>query len=320
MILILIVILSGCVTGISSSDLAGEYFNIGNAYFDLKKYDKAVFYYKEAYKLDNTLLKARFNIALSYIALNRNDTADNILTELLEKDSANVKILASLAYSYHMEGKDEEALSELNKILTISPENTDARNNMAVILWKLDRKTEAAEEFKKLLKYAPDDIGTEYNLGKILTEEGKIDEALKYLDNYIQVKPEDYKALNTAAEAYTGLEDYSKALKAYSTSLSINDKQAEIWFKRAYILLTKVEDPDKGLTYLRQSLELGYRNDKKFAELLNADDLMEKDKVKDLFKGLNIRVKGENKKTSGEQPAGGAESGHVPNGKNKYPQ
>ncbi len=320
MILILIIILSGCVTGITPSDLAGEYFNIGNAYFDLKKYDKAVFYYKEAYKLDNTLFKARFNIALSYIALNRNDTADKILAELLKKDSENVRILASLAYSYHMEGKDKEALSELNKILTISPENTDARNNMAIILWKQDRKAEAAEEFKKLLKYAPDDIGTEYNLGKILTEEGKFDEALKYLDNYIQAKPEDYNALNTAAEAYTGLENYSKALKAYSTSLSIDDKQAEIWFKRAYILLTKVEDPDKGLTYLRQSLELGYRNDKNFTELLNADDLLEKDKVKDLFKGLNIRVKGENDKTYGEPPTGRAEFGHIPNRAGTYPQ
>lgn len=289
-ILLLLYLLTGCATCVSTKDLAGEYYNIGNAYFDLEKYEKAVFYYKEAIKLDDTLVQARFNLALSYLGLKQNDAANDIFLTLLKEDSNNTKIMASLAYSYHLQGEDKEALSKLDRILEISPEDTESRNNRAIILWELDRKEEAEEEFKTLLKYMPDDLKTQYNLGKLLVEETKYKDALVYLNNYIQLKPEDNRALNLLAKAYTALEDYSRALKAYSDSLAIDDKQADIWFYRAALLLTKIEDPGKGLTYLRQSLKLGFRDVKKLGSLLNEEDLLEKEKVKAVLKEANIKI------------------------------
>jgi len=302
----LLYLFSGCATGVSRRDLAGEYYNIANAYFDLEKYDKAVFYYNEAVKMDDSLTQARFNLALAYLGLRQNDTANDILLNLLKEDSKNTKIMASLAYSYHQQGKDEEALSELDKILEISPEDAEARNNRAIILWELDKKEEAEAEFKRLLKYIPDDLKTQFNLGKLFVEENKYKEALRYLNNYIQSKPEDTRALNLLAEAYTSLEDYSRAVRAYEDSLAIDDKQADIWFYRSYLLLTKIEDPGKGLTYLRRSLKLGFRNVKKLGALLNEKDLLEKEKVNAILDEANIEVNAEGKKGVNEPPGAGS--------------
>ena len=74
---------SGCTSQVQQKDLATEFFNLGNAYFELQKYDKAIEYYMQAIELDDTLIKANYNLARVYIEKNDFNKAQEILRAII---------------------------------------------------------------------------------------------------------------------------------------------------------------------------------------------------------------------------------------------
>ncbi len=48
----------GCTSTIKGSELAWEYYNLGNAYYELENYSKAVLFLQKAVDLDGEFRKA----------------------------------------------------------------------------------------------------------------------------------------------------------------------------------------------------------------------------------------------------------------------
>ena len=130
-----VLIFWGCVSTIGREELAREYYNLGNAYFEIGKFQKAISYYRKAFGYDNTLKSSSYNLALAYIKTGELQKAIDILKNLLEEDPENLKVLEALSYAYHLNGDDESSITVLDQILRLSPENTDALNNKGIILW-----------------------------------------------------------------------------------------------------------------------------------------------------------------------------------------
>ena len=273
-----------CETVITGKELAQEYYNLGNAYYDIGKYEDAVFFYNKAIELDDTLFSAQFNLAYSHVKLMNYEKSISILTAILTEDPNNVDMLQLLGYAYHLHGDEELALAAYDKILAIAPEHKDALNNRAVIYWKLKKYDEAEAAFRMLLKTNPADFEALYNLGDLLFEMKRYEDAAFFIEQYIEAKPEDTKAYLKIASVYMALEKYYKVLDAYEGALTVDKELKEAWFYKAALLLTKVQDPDKGLTYLAQALELGYNDKNEIRKLVNDPTLLEKDNVYKLLR------------------------------------
>jgi len=288
LILFLPILLAGCAGSSRIDNLAAEYYNLGNSYFNQEKYSQAVTHYEKALKIDAELLKARFNLSLALIHLNRAAEAEILLQKLLAEDTANLSILEILAYSYHIQGKTEEAIGILENILEKSPESVSARYNLGILLWKIDKGSEAAAAFTAILDYAPDDSGTLFNLGRLYFELNRTMEAVSYLEEYLQIEPTDVSACLLLAKSYYALKRYDKALEAYDLALSFEQDLAEAWFEKARILLTEVEDPQQGLLSLSLALEAGFEDLEAIAVLLDSTNLLERNRVTDLLKSKNL--------------------------------
>ncbi len=278
------IFLSGCETVISGKELAQEYYNLGNAYFAIEKYEDAAFFYNKATEYDDKLFSAQFNLAYCYVKLGGNEKAIALLSAILAEDPNNVDMLKLLGYGYHLLGDDEQALVTYDKILAISPEHKDALNNKAIIYWKMKKYDDAENAFRMLLKSNPSDFDALYNLGDLLFEMEKYDDAAFFIEQYIETKPEDAKAYLKIASVYMALEKYYKVLDAYEGALAVDKKLKEAWFYKAVLLLTKVQDPDKGLTYLAQALELGYGDKNEIRKLISDPSLLEKEQVYKLLR------------------------------------
>lgn len=280
----------GCVTQQRGVDLSIDYYNIGNAYQELGEYSRAIEFYQRALSLNPALMNASYNLALALMMDGRYEEADEILLTLSAEDPENVRVLYARASSYHLQGEDERALKILNDILEFAPEHTDARYSLAVILWKLDRLAEAEEEFYRLLEQAPEDLDNKFNLANILLDQEKIEDAVVFLEEYLQEKPDDIEAYLMLANGYVGLRQYYKALDSYTAILTLDERNKKAWFEYARILLTKVEDPERGITSLRQAIDYGYRDRKALSLLLETPDLLEREAVEDLLeeKGLSL--------------------------------
>ena len=275
--------LLNCASAIKGSELAREYYNLGNAHYELGDYGKAVFFLRKAVELDEDLQTARFNFSLALLKDGKADQAEDILKSLLEEDPENQSVVELLAYAYHTQGKEEEAIRIYRQILSNSPENANARYNLGILFWKMEQRENALSEFRRLIEFLPNDLDTLFNLGKLLLELNNPSEAVIFLKQYIQEQPADVEAYLLLAKGYRDRELYDKALDAYSSALVHDEKQAEAWFYSAQILLTKIEDPDRGLTALNQALDYGFKDLEMITALLESPDLLEEDKVKSLI-------------------------------------
>lgn len=276
-------LLASCATNTQSRDLAVEYYNLGNAYFELSQMEKAVSAYRTALRQDPGNAKVSYNLALALVKSGRSDEAATVLEAVLSGDPANVETLEALAWSKSAAGADEEAIGVYNRILAVSPENGNAWYNLGVLQWKAGMKEDAAASFRTLLRYHPDDLPGMYNLGEILLAMDQAEEAAEFLSRYGQKKPEDAGASLLLALCQESLENYRRALELYEFILGVDGKNAKAFFGRARLLLTEIEDPDKGLSSLKQALDLGFADQAAIKALVESSLLLERDTVEKLL-------------------------------------
>ncbi len=282
------VLLGGCASDPRIREIAAEYYNIGNAFFELGQYEKAINAFSSALRFDPGLVKADYNLALTFARMKRSSEAEQVLKKLLADDPVNTNLMATLAWAYHLAGRDAEALSQYDAALAIAPENADAWYNSALILWKLERKQEALERFRRLLAVAPDDSDGLFGAGSLLLSMDDPAGAEEYLGRCVQKKPEDLDARYLLADSLERQRKLSRVLEEYDRILERDAKQANAWFGKARLLLTVIEDPDNGLVALRKSLELGFRDGEAAGVLLASPGLLEREAVEAALKERDL--------------------------------
>ncbi len=285
-------VLWGCASN-ARHNLAVEYYNLGNAYYKIKDFGKAIEFFQKSIEQDPELLHAHYNLSLALIQQGRGAEANEALAEILKKDPDNTAVLQIIGYSLYVQGKGEEALEIFDRILELQKNDLNALYNRAIVLWQLNKKLEAERSFRELLALVSADNedlypDTLFNLGKLLLEIGNQDEAVKFLEEYVEWRSDDIEGLGILAKAYREEESYAKALRTYERILSLNEKQPDIWMDKAEILLTKVEDPLLGLEAVDQAITLGFSDKKRLKNLLEDPGLVEKEALKGVLEHWDL--------------------------------
>lgn len=102
-------------------NLATEYYNVAEAYVDVKNYAKAAEYYKLAMRDEGLYLTAYYKLARSYALAKDWDNALPIYEDLLSRDSENGELAASVAYITAMRGDTDAALVMYQSLLEKYP-------------------------------------------------------------------------------------------------------------------------------------------------------------------------------------------------------
>jgi tetratricopeptide (TPR) repeat protein len=278
-IALLALLLSACAGAPAGQSAAGDYYNIGNAYVALGQDQKAIESYQNALRLDPGLVKADFNLALAYVRVKRDTDAEAIVTRLLKADPQNTQLLAALAWIYHAEGRDIDSLAQYDAIIALSPADADALYNSAIVLWKLDRKSEALQRLRAELALSPDDPDAMFAAGSILLALDDPAGSYDMFSSYLSKKPDDREALYLVAAGAERMQKYGRALDAYDKIVAGDASQADAWFGEARLLLTVVQDPERGLTALSRALSAGFKDEAAVKVLLDTQGLLERDKV-----------------------------------------
>jgi tetratricopeptide (TPR) repeat protein len=278
---------AGCVSGARGS-VASDYYNIANAYVQLGQYDKAIQYYQDALRADPTLVKADFNLAVALARLKRTEESIAVLKRLLLNDPRNTQIMATMGWVYHQAGRDGDALEQYDAVLLLSPADQDALYNSGILLWKVDRRGEALERFRKVLDNAPADTDSLFAGGSILLSMEDPAASFDMLSRYLEKKPDDPQALYLVAAGAEQLRKFSRALDAYERIIAIDPKQSDAWFGEARLLLTVIEDPQRGLDALAKALAGGFKDQVAVRALLDSSGLQERGKVEGMLRERNL--------------------------------
>jgi len=286
--LALALLLGGCVTSSRDRQVAADYYDLGNAYVDLGQYDKAIAEFQAALTVDPAFVKADYNLALVYVRAKRTNDAIAILKRLLAADPQNTQLISAMGWALHLSGKDEEALAQYSAVIALSPADLNALYNSGIILWKLNRPHEAMDRFTALLSKTPDDTDALFAAGSLLLSMDDPAGSGDMLSRYLAKKPSDTEGWYLVAQGAERQKKYARAMEAYDKIVAIDPAQADAWFGETRLLLTVVEDPERGLETLGKALGAGFKDRKALQALLDAPGLLEHDKVEAALKDKGL--------------------------------
>ncbi|MDR2314717.1 MAG: tetratricopeptide repeat protein [Spirochaetaceae bacterium] len=215
-----------CTIGscVSSAVKAEEYYAIGSAYLDLKKYDEAEAWFNRSKFHAATRAASEYNLGRIAYARARYEEALIFFERNLKIDPENITALTAAAYTCIKTGEFEKAEDYYRRVLALVPESADEGFNYAMVLLAMNKNEEAEQV---LIKYNntenPDAL---LLLARAQSRLGKPEAADAYSASLLKGGGEDIRLEYAEYLEARGLHD--KALEEYRRVLEHGTAGAEL--------------------------------------------------------------------------------------------
>ena len=137
-------------------NLAVEYYNIAEAYINLKNYTKAADYYKLAMRNEELYYQAYYKLGRAYALAGNWNKAMPIYEDMLARDPENAEIAESIAYIHAMKGNSDEAFARYRALIAKYPNDQSLQENYVSLLVDHGRGEIAEKEYFVLKEKFPD--------------------------------------------------------------------------------------------------------------------------------------------------------------------
>jgi tetratricopeptide (TPR) repeat protein len=260
-----------------SAASAEEYYNLGMAYFDQKKFDEAEKWLNRARTVDKT--RSASDYALGRIAFERADyeAALRHFGKILRADPKNVPALKAAAYTLIKLERLIEAEDYYLRLLDLSPESADNGYSYAVVLFALHKSAEAEE---LLSRYAAPLSGNRDAL-LLLARVQRAQDKVEAVDNYqtwlsggddARVRWEYARTLEKGGFYARALEEYRHLLQENAASSAPELTRPRLRFDAGRVLL--IADPEgDGLTELSGAVTDGFNDQDAMESLLSEPEI-----------------------------------------------
>ena len=266
-LILLLGALNSCATSGSPSALADEYYNLGNEWFDLKKFDKAAVAYQRALRWNPELKIAVLNWARSKAELGDIAGALGLLRPVAASDPDNLVVGQYRAW---LTGKLQGAAgaADLYAALALKlPGDSATQYNAGVSLWAAKRPEEA---LTALTAWKALDGKTWAGLS-LLAEAQEAAESPETAQTWLEAAstfPENdskrFTPLTRRAKVLEKAELYGDAAEAWKAAVSlpaaIDQPRGEAQFRLGSLLLLQLEDYQAGLEAVVAAWKVGYTN------------------------------------------------------------
>lgn len=281
-VLFVLLLSAGCATWIRGSELAREYHNIGNAYYDLGRFDRAADYYQRALSLDATLAPAGYNLARVYVRERRYLEAQEVLEELLTRDPDNLVLRETLAYVHYRAGDIRRATVMYEEILALSPYSANALYNLARIAEQHGDIDLSLDYYRDAVAINSSDAELLYRYGRLLAERGDSARSVVILERYLEASPADPAQLADVGDILRRERYFSQSREAYQAIPAAADEYPRALFGKAAVYLLGIQDADEGLVLLEQAFDAGFTDTEAVQALLESPGLVGAEAVRAL--------------------------------------
>jgi len=195
---------------------ADLHYKLGNACFDLQKYEEALAEYDTAISLAPKHASAHANRALCLKRMGRLQEGLESYRVALEMEPDDVVTLRNYALALESAGSWEDAASQWTRLSELQPEDVQIATHKAGVLFRLKRYEEAAKAFERVLHLDPGLADDYYNLGLCYFCLEKWDAALAAWLTAIARDSRHPSANRGLATLYWKRGDYERAWEAVS--------------------------------------------------------------------------------------------------------
>lgn len=260
---------SGCST-VRYEELAQEYFNLGNAYYEAGDYDRSYQYYTRALQYTDEFPAAGFNLARLHIEREEPDAALEIVDILLTEDPANTLYLETRAYALVLLGRIEEARLLYRRILAEEVMRPRVAYNLALLELDAEDPAAAFAVLQAGAPFATEDPDYIWLHAEAAFADGREDEAIARLEQFGYRVAEEPEELARLARRYAEWDFNLAALDLLDSFEPAPDDATEMVFLRGALLLQATTEFEAGLELIEGALVDGYRDSDAYRELLRA--------------------------------------------------
>lgn len=240
-------------------------YDLGVVYERVAKYNKAIVYYKESLEKESNIITAS-RISSCYDDLGDYDKALEYCNQAIALDSVKANYLYEKANILDNAGRTQEAIKTMSDYLANTPDEPAGYYQRG---WFKDHSGDiegALEDYTMAITLQPNVAYAYLNRGVLYRLKGENAKAESDFKQVVRLDsiPEDAEC---SFYAYYYLGQKNKAIEILNTILD-KDKKGNCY--DAACLYSVMGEKEKALSYLRQSLEDGYR---RFAHIKRDRDL-----------------------------------------------
>jgi tetratricopeptide (TPR) repeat protein len=278
---------AACASSPEAEDLAVDFYNLGNAYFDQGDYAKAGEMYTRALNLDPSLAKGEYNWSRALIETGEYDQALAILDELLTQDPQNLILLRAKAYALYLQGEVEPAIETYQGILEIDPGDANSAYNLGIILEDQERLSEAVR-WMEAYRQLGDEAKVLDKLGRLYAQLGDQPNAREIwllMDEKGAAGYDEYFGLGdlSVQEEDWGLAvDYFE--KAFPKAGDRREELAQLLFDTGVIYIREIINLEKAQEMFGRALSTGFSDGQQVASLLQDNELLLEEELLNFFK------------------------------------
>jgi tetratricopeptide (TPR) repeat protein len=199
---------------------------LGDLYYNEKKYDEALVEYRTALKLNPSIKGFHKRYAEIVIAKGQQDEVVTALTNLIKSGDADVGTYTTLGLIYEKKKNLQKAIEMYQNALILEPSNTDALNALANCQAVSGDIRNAIITYEQLVMMVKNPVVELKELGRLYLKDGKRGEGIKVFKQYLQKDSLDKEVLAIVGEDAFSNSEYSLAVKYLSMlGSSASDEQ-----------------------------------------------------------------------------------------------
>jgi tetratricopeptide (TPR) repeat protein len=223
------------------------------AQLNTENYDKAAALLEsDPERLRDTSLQFAYGLAL--VKSGRAAEAERIFSGLLAGNADSAELNVLLGQANAALGDFDKAVARLKRALEIKPDVAEANASLGVIYYKQGKMDEAEAALRAELAIRPNDFKSQQNLAAVLEAQQRPDEALPLLRAVLQAKPDFADARYLLGKILLAQGDAEGAIPQLEAAvrLSPEDAYGHYQLARAYQKVGRTELAQKEMDVYRQ--------------------------------------------------------------------
>lgn len=211
-------------------DLARPLTNRGNAYVNLKQWDKAIADYSRGIAIDSMFFKAYYNRGFAYSNMRNWDLAIKDYSKAISLKNDYIVALHARGFAYANIGQWDNSRIDYTRVIALNPNYRDAYLNRGIAFENLKEWDKAIEDYTHTIRLDPNYSRAYYNRGNVFRNLKDWNKAIDDYTSAIKIDPNYVNAYYNRAVAFGNMLQWDKSIADYTSVLKIDPK-----YKQAYI-------------------------------------------------------------------------------------
>lgn len=284
-IIFIFFLLFSCISFKTKSNIAIDYYNLGNKYISLKEYSNAIESYKKSLEFSPKSEETIFNLILSYQLNKEYEKVEEMVIKYYKRvnNEFTKKLLLVLGNNYYLKENYEKAIKAYNEYLTIYTEDANCYFNLGLTYIKLANNKKALDNFLEAYRKDNKHIPTIYNLGDYYYKIEDYKNSLYYFSLLVDLDSKNPDIYYRLGNLEYKMEEYEYAKLHLLNAIELDDKNNDYYILLAKIFAFGYKDRGKTLEYLEKAFINGFKDTKL---LKTTDEFILLDKFNDYNKLL----------------------------------